>query len=100
MGGSLAKCGDAFTCMRKHGNSEAVFNTVSSLVSLSVQSEPGSHFSHAADLNNAVFLATNKGDDDARIFMQVELFLACENLPNYDTFTRTDAMAILYVESG
>ena len=67
---------------------------------LNSQAEPGTQFGHAADLNNAVFLATNKGVDDARIFMQVELFLACENLPNYDTFTRTDAMAILYVESG
>ena len=47
-----------------------------------------------------MFLATNKNIDDGRLFMQVELTLACENLPNYDTFTRTDAMAILYMESG
>ena len=69
-------------------------------LSLNSQSEPGTRSAQAADLNNAVFLATNKGVDDARIFMQVELFLACENLPNYDTFTRTDPMAILNVQNG
>ncbi len=53
------------------------------------------------DLEDAVLAATNYSVNQEQGLMNlVELSLACENLPNYDTFTRTDAQCVLYTMRG
>ena len=82
MGGGLAKCGDAFTCMRKHENTGAVGNTVK--------------YGAGKDIDDAVLAATNNSLNEQGLVNQISLSFACEHLPNLDTFTRTDAMVVLY----
>ena len=52
--------------------------------------------SSGKDINEAVFAATNKNMEEGRLYQNVILTIACENLPNLDTFSLTDGMAILY----
>lgn len=80
----MSGAGDVFTCFRKHENSEAVSNTMQ-------------RFGVGQDIDDAVLAATNKSINQLEgLVNQVNLNLACENLPNLDTFTRTDAMCVLY----
>jgi len=48
------------------------------------------------DLNDAILAATNKAVEGEGLSSMVELSFACHDLPNLDTFTKTDAMCVLY----
>ena len=49
------------------------------------------------DLDDAVLAATNRSiDANAGLVNFVTLSFACEDLPNLDTFTRTDGFLVLY----
>lgn len=86
MGCSLARAGDVCTCMRKHENAGAVSSM--------------QKFGVGQDLDDAVLAATNKNISEDGLVNIVTLSFACENLPNLDTFTRTDCMIILYQQRG
>lgn len=83
MGGTLAKTGDVFTCLRKHENAEAIHSTIQK-------------FGVGQDLDEAVLAATNQAINNEGLMNLISLSLKCENLPNMDTFTRSDAMCVLY----
>ena len=75
--------GDTFTCGRKHENAAAV------------QSGTGK-LGMGRDLDDAVLAATNRGlAQNQGLVNMVSLSFMCENLPNLDTFTRTDGMVVL-----
>lgn len=50
------------------------------------------------DLNDAVLAAVNKTIESGAVGLSntVRLSFQCHQLPNLDTFTRSDAMAVLY----
>ena len=50
------------------------------------------------DLDDAVLAAVNKTIENGQVGLvnTVRLSIACVDLPNLDTFTRTDGMAVLY----
>ena len=52
------------------------------------------------DLDEAVLTAINKSADQGGLTNTVRLSIKCENLPNYDTFTRSDGMAVLHKLQG
>ena len=53
------------------------------------------------DLDDAVLASTNKTiAANQGLINIVALSFACENLPNLDTFTRTDGMAVLSKKEG
>jgi len=53
------------------------------------------------DLDDAVLAATNRGlAQNQGLVNIVTLSFMCENLPNLDTFTRTDGMCVLYKKEG
>jgi len=88
MGTALATCGDVCTCTRKHENANAIGQSTGK-------------FGVGNDLEDAVFAATNRVYAEGEgLSNQVELSIGCENLPNYDTFTRTDGKAVLYQQRG
>ena len=87
MGNSLSGAGDVFTCMRKHENAGAVSSNMQK-------------FGVGQDLDDAVLAATNKSINEDGLVNIVTLSFACENLPNLDTFTRTDCMVVLYAQKG
>ena len=83
MGALATSCGDVCTCFRKHENQTAVHG--------------GSRLGLGRDLDDAVLAATNKSlQDNQGLVNIVSLTFKCENLPNLDTFTRTDGMVVLY----
>ena len=83
-----ASIGDTFTCFRKHENAGAV------------QSGTG-RLGMGRDLDDAVLAATNRSiAANQGLVNIVALSFQCENLPNLDTFTRTDGMVILYKKEG
>ena len=84
MGNSATVMGDTFTCFRKHENQEAVQSGLSRM-------------GQGRDLDDAVLAATNRSiDANAGLVNFVTLSFACEDLPNLDTFTRTDGFLVLY----
>ena len=51
------------------------------------------------DLEEAVKIATQKQIfEDDFLGMEVELSIACQNLPNYDTLSLTDAACAIYLQ--
>jgi hypothetical protein len=50
------------------------------------------------DIDDAVLAAVNKSIESGAsgLVNTVRLSIQCENLPNLDTFTRTDGMAVLF----
>lgn len=54
------------------------------------------------DLDDAVLAAVNQGIEAAQsgLVSTITLSFACRNLPNLDTFTRTDGMVVLYRKLG
>ena len=76
------------TCVRKHENQGAV-------------NAGSGQFGQGKDLDDAVLAATNNMINDMDGPKNyVELSVECTNLPNLDTFTRTDAMVLLYQKVG
>ena len=85
MGNSLTAAGDTLTCFRKHHNTQAIY-------------QGDQRFGIGRDLDDAVLAATNHYLDGgaANLSTFLNLSVECQNLPNLDTFTRTDAMCVLY----
>ena len=80
--------GDTFTCFRRHENAGATTSGSSKL-------------GLGRDLDDAVLAATNKSiAQDQGLVNIVTLSFKCSNLPNLDTFTRTDGMVVLYQKVG
>ena len=54
------------------------------------------------DLDEAVLAAVNQSINSAAsgLVQTISLSFACENLPNLDTFTRTDGMLVFYRKTG
>ena len=53
------------------------------------------------DLDDAVLAATNRSiEQNQGLVNIVALSFQCTNLPNLDTFTRTDGMCVLYKKEG
>ena len=88
MGNAATAMGDNLTCFRKHENQGAV-------------SSGASKMGQGKDLDDAVLAACNKSIAAGNGLVNiVSLSFACENLPNLDTFTRTDGMIVLYAKTG
>ena len=88
MGNAATAIGDNLTCFRKHENQGAVMSGAGRM-------------GMGRDLDDAVLAATNKSiENNAGLVNVVSLTFACEDLPNLDTFTRTDGMVVLYQKSG
>jgi len=86
--GNMAAVGDILSCFRKHQNGEAVrsSNKVMGI---------------GRDIDDAVLAATNKSiQADQGLVSMVSLSFSCTNLPNLDTFTRTDGMLVFYHKQG
>jgi hypothetical protein len=86
MGNAGTSLGDSMSCFRAHQNEAAVQNGISS----------------GRDLDDAVLAAVNRQIDAGAsgLVQTVRLSIACKNLPNLDTFTRTDGMAVLSKQNG
>lgn len=88
MGNIATGLGDAMTCMRKHENADAVRSSNRPL-------------GIGRDLDDAVLAATNKSiEQNAGLVSLVALNFKCNNLPNLDTFTRTDGFVVLFQKQG
>ena len=76
--------GDNLSCMRSHQNQGAV--------------QAGSAVGVGRDLDDAVLAAVNQSINSAAsgLVQTISLSFSCENLPNLDTFTRTDGMLVFY----
>ena len=79
-------CGDALTCFRKHHHSGAVQSNCSRL-------------GVGNDLDEALIVASTQDFNKTRTNTAM-LSFSCFNLPNLDTFSRTDGMCILYKKKG
>ena len=88
MGNQMATTiGDNLTCFRDHENQDAVSRSIA--------------LGSGKDLDDAVLAATsNMIDAQNNLVQTLRLTFACKNLPNLDTFTRTDGMAVLYEKRG
>ena len=80
--------GDSLSCMRTHQNQGAV--------------QGGSGAGIGRDLDDAVLAAVNQSINTAAsgLVQTMSLSFSCENLPNLDTFTRTDGMLVFYKKTG
>jgi hypothetical protein len=58
--------------------------------------------SSGRDIDDAVLAAVNQSIEAGQsgLVNTVRLSIQCENLPNLDTFTRTDGMAVLFKQAG
>ena len=80
--------GDSLSCFREHTNVEAVGKA-------SMSTGIGK------DLDDAVLAATENSINAANALQQtLKLSFACKNLPNMDTFSRSDGMALLQEKKG
>ena len=54
------------------------------------------------DLDDAVLTALNRNIADAQsgLSITIRLSFKCKNLPNMDTFTRSDGMLVLYKQAA
>ena len=87
MGNSVTTAiGDNLTCFREHENQEAVGR--------------GAATGSGKDLDDAVLAATSNAIGEHALSQTLRLTFGCKKLPNLDTFTRTDGMAILYEKKG
>ena len=83
-----AAIGDTFSCCRKHQNTNSI-------------SASNQKFGIGRDLDEAVLAATNLNvGQGSQLVNLLNLTFSCEDLPNLDTFTRTDAMCVLYANQG
>ncbi|CDW74967.1 copine viii [Stylonychia lemnae] len=83
-----AAIGDTFTCCRKHQNTGSIASS-------------NQKFGIGRDLDEAVLAATKDRMNQAgNLLSMLNLTFSCENLPNLDTFTRTDAMCVIYQQKG
>ena len=78
--------GDNLTCFRDHENQEAISR--------------GFAAGLGKDLDDAVLAATSNAINQNNLVQTLRLTFGCKKLPNMDTFTRTDGMAVLYEKRG
>ena len=52
------------------------------------------------DLDDAILAATTNAIGQNHLQQTVRLSFGAKNLPNLDTFTRTDGMVVLYKQNG
>jgi len=88
MGNVATSVGDGFSCFRTHQDQGAV--------------QAGGIQTTSRDLDDAVLAAVNLGiaSNQSGLVQTITLSFSCQNLPNYDTFTRTDGMVVLYRKVG
>lgn len=88
MGNAATALGDGLSCFRTHQDTGAV--------------QAGGISSTSRDLDDAVLAAVNQGIEanQSGLVSTIILSFSCENLPNLDTFTRTDGMVVLYKKVG
>ena len=88
MGNQVATAiGDTMTCFRDHENQQAVGRGVA--------------VGSGRDLDDAVLAATSDMlEGQNHLSQTLRLTMGCKKLPNMDTFTRTDGMAVLYEKRG
>ena len=86
MGNAATALGDNLTCFRDHENQEAVGRGIAA--------------GQGKDLDDAVLAATDNIINANHLSQQLRLTFGCKNLPNMDTFTRTDGFAVLYEKKG
>ena len=88
MGNAATSLGDSLSCMRSHQNQGAV--------------RGGSNAGVGRDLDDAVLAAVNQSINTAAsgLVQTMSISFSCENLPNLDTFTRTDGMLVFYKKTG
>lgn len=86
MGNVATSLGDSMSCFRTHQNASSVQANLTS----------------GKDLDDAVLAAVNNSLDAAAsgLTNTVSISFKCKNLPNMDTFTRTDGMVVLYKKVG
>lgn len=86
MGRLATSIGDNASCFRTHQNTGAV--------------QAGSGVGR--DLDDAVLAAVNQSINAAQsgLVQTISLNFSCANLPNLDTFTRTDGLLVLYKQNG
>lgn len=86
MGQVATSIGDSLSCMRTHQNQGAVGNGIGV----------------GRDVDDAVLAAVNQSINAAQsgLVQTISLSFACENLPNLDTFTRTDGLLVFYRKAG
>ena len=86
MGNAATAMGDSFSCFRTHQNAGAVQSNISA----------------GKDLDDAVLAAVNQSIEAGMsgLVNTISLSFACRELPNLDTFTRTDGMVVLFRKVG
>jgi len=87
MGNQLTTAiGDNLTCFRDHENQQAIGR--------------GAASGQGKDLDDAVLAATSNMINQNHLQQTLRLTFGCKNLPNMDTFTRTDGIAVLSEKRG
>ena len=86
MGNVATAMGDQLTCFRAHENQQAFSRGIAGGM--------------GRDLDDAVLAATNNAIHGQGLSQTLRLTFACRDLPNLDTFTRTDGMAVLHEKKG
>jgi hypothetical protein len=62
-----------------------------------VQANSASKYGLGCDIDEAVLAATNQRiNQEAQLASFLMISVSCENLPNLDTFSKSDAMCVLY----
>jgi hypothetical protein len=86
MGQAGTTLGDQMSCFRTHQNARAIQGTLTT----------------GRDLDDTVLAAVNQNIEAAQsgLINTIRLSFACKELPNLDTFTRTDGMCVLFKQNG
>ena len=83
MGNVPVMLGDHLSCLRTRGNQYAISRGIA--------------VGQGHDIDDAVLAATSDIINNQNILYQtLRISFSCKNLPNLDTFTRSDGMAVLY----
>lgn len=54
-------------------------------------------FTHGHDIDDAVLAATNQQiDQESQLVSHLTISVACDDLVNLDTFSKSDAMCVFY----
>ena len=87
MGNAATALGDNLDCFREHENAGAVSSAATG--------------NTGRDLDDAVLASLGQTihADQMGLLNTVTLSFSCQELPNLDTFTRTDGMCVLYRQS-
>lgn len=84
--GCTTAIGDALSCFREHQNANSMARGVA--------------IGSGKDIDDAVLAATQNLINQQGLVQTLRLTFRCKNLPNLDTFTRTDGVVFLYEKRG